>query len=118
MTGLARSTVSPSSSSTTRSTPCVDGCCGPRLTTIVSSDSGHCSGPRTRSRGVSVTGSSSSRSLRLLELDGHPGRRVVLAQRVALPVVGHEQADEVGMAGEANAEEVIHLSLGQFGAGE
>ena len=29
MTGLERVTISPSSSSTSRSTPWVDGCCGP-----------------------------------------------------------------------------------------
>src|SRR5438034_6785224 len=34
--GAAESTVSPSSSSTRRSTPCVLGCCGPMLTVIVS----------------------------------------------------------------------------------
>src|SRR5437667_12785973 len=34
--GAAESTVSPSSSSTRRSTPCVLGCCGPILTVIVS----------------------------------------------------------------------------------
>ena len=42
-------TVSPSSSSTSRSTPCVEGCCGPMLTTIRSS----CSAKSTLSRSVS-----------------------------------------------------------------
>ena len=37
MIGLVRSTVSPSSSSIRRSTPWVDGCCGPMLMIIVSS---------------------------------------------------------------------------------
>src|ERR1051326_5884816 len=36
MVGAAESTVSPSSSSTRRSTPCVLGCCGPMLTVITS----------------------------------------------------------------------------------
>src|SRR6187431_3245793 len=36
MVGDAEITVSPSSSSTRRSTPCVLGCCGPMLTVIVS----------------------------------------------------------------------------------
>src|SRR4029453_233602 len=40
MTGLLRSTVSPSSSSMSRSTPCVDGCCGPMLRIIVWSSEG------------------------------------------------------------------------------
>ena len=35
MTGFVRSTVSPSSSSMRRSTPCVLGCCGPMLMIIV-----------------------------------------------------------------------------------
>src|SRR6266446_4834928 len=33
--GIAFTTVSPSSSNKMRSTPCVDGCCGPMLRTIV-----------------------------------------------------------------------------------
>ena len=37
MTGLVRSTVSPSSSSISRSTPWVEGCCGPMLMIMVSS---------------------------------------------------------------------------------
>src|SRR5688572_29714474 len=36
MVGAADTIVSPSSSSTSRSTPCVLGCCGPMLTVIVS----------------------------------------------------------------------------------
>src|ERR1700687_6237258 len=34
MSGLALTTFSPSSSSTTRRTPCVEGCCGPMLRTM------------------------------------------------------------------------------------
>src|SRR5581483_12290706 len=113
ITGLARRTVSPSSSSITRRTPWVDGCCGPRLMIIVSSDSGHDSGPTTRSRGVIVTGASSSGRLRFLELDRDPGGRVVLAQRMPVPVVGQEQPHEVGVAGEAHAEQVVDLPLRQ-----
>ena len=40
MTGLVRSTVSPSSSSISRSTPWVLGCCGPMLMMVVSASSG------------------------------------------------------------------------------
>src|SRR5919197_2407228 len=36
MCGMHRTTVSPSSSSTSRSTPCVAGCCGPRLMSMCS----------------------------------------------------------------------------------
>ncbi len=37
--------------------------------------------------------------------------RVVLAQGVALPVVGHHDAAQVGMAGKANAEEIEDFAL-------
>ena len=135
MTGLARSTVSPSSSIMMRSTPWVDGCCGPMLMIIVSSTSGHgppvstsscvarlagertqllralvglrleppivlvaLGGRRRRSSTASLARSSWARVA--LERDRHARRRVVLAQRVADPVVGHEDAGEVGVAGE------------------
>ena len=42
---------------------------------------------------------------------------VVLAERVAHPVLGHEDAGEVGVAVEADAEEVEHLALGRLGPG-
>ena len=41
---------------------------------------------------------------------------VVLAQRVAVPVLGHEDAGEVGMAVERDAEQVEHLALHGLGA--
>ena len=42
---------------------------------------------------------------------------VVLAQRVADPVLGHEDAGQVGMAVEADAEHVERLALHRLGAG-
>ena len=45
MVGDTETTVSPSSSSTSRSTPCVLGCCGPMLTVIVSVRTSAISGP-------------------------------------------------------------------------
>ncbi len=42
---------------------------------------------------------------------------VVLAQRVAVPVLGHEDAGEVGVAVEADAEHVEDLPLEGLGAG-
>ena len=52
MTGFARSTVSASSSIMMRSTPWVDGCCGPMLRIIVSSTSGHGPPVNTSSRAL------------------------------------------------------------------
>ena len=127
-----------------RSTPWVDGCCGPMLMIIVSSSSGH--GPpvstSSRSRRLArerpqqlraLVGlrlepalllgagrhvrprviAASSRPRVFLERDRHARGRVVLAQRVADPVVGHEDAREVGVAVERDAEQVVDLALGE-----
>jgi hypothetical protein len=53
-TSRASLTVSPSSSRISRSTPCVEGCCGPMLTTIRSSESGSAP-PTTVSQSPPVT---------------------------------------------------------------
>src|SRR4051794_17190512 len=158
MTGLVRSTVSPSSSSMRRSTPWVDGCWGPMLMIMVSSSETSMSmspastvAPsgrrRTPSSNASSRGSltsrrccsswsvsdvscsrcgslytcvmtgSSPRSRRFLELHGHPPDRVVLAEGVALPVLRHQDAREIRMAGEDDAEHVVGLALEGVGAG-
>ncbi len=80
-------TVSPSSSSSSRSTPCVDGCCGPMF--------------RTMRRGrlrllprLPVTpGTARCRSC----LNPRPRDRIILAQRVSFPIVRHHDAAQVGM---------------------
>ena len=51
-----------------------------------------------------------------LNVTGHARGRVVLAQRVTVPVVGHEDAGEIGMADEVDAEEVVRLALGEVRA--
>src|SRR5581483_1548920 len=154
--GLVRRTVSPCSSSMRRSTPCVDGCCGPMLMIIVSSSPGSvelnsaasvserrstapisrssssallplrgasswrpsyvsaASPPRTSSRSPVVV---SAGILDPLELHGDAADRVVLAQRVAEPVLRHEDAGEIGMAVEADPEHVVRLALHGLGAG-
>src|SRR5258706_11388126 len=108
MIGLAPTMVSPSSSSATRSTPWVEGCCGPMLRVIVSL--------RTE---LDLLGRE------LLELGGglHPVGRVVgegdllvaerrvLAQRPAHPVLGQQDAGEVRVARELDAVEVERLAL-------
>ena len=100
-------TFSPSSFRITRSTPCVDGCCGPMLrTSSVESrnvDSGMCYcaafDPQVLLHPALV----------LLQ------NRVVLAQRVALPLVRHQDAAHVRVAGELDAEHVEHLALQPVG---
>src|SRR5689334_7699953 len=39
------------------------------------------------------------------------GERIILAQRMGGPVRWHEDAAQIGMAGESDAEEVINFSL-------
>ena len=79
MMGLERSTVSPSSSIMMRSTPWVEGCCGPMLMIIVSSSPnstsmspGSSAGPSGRRERVpcSIASSSGSVSVALLQLLG------------------------------------------------
>src|SRR4029453_13472598 len=114
MIGFALSTVSPSSSSTTRSTPCVDGCCGPMLSVMVSVRTElHLLRPELLEVGVR------HRAARRVVREGDlliPERRV-LAQRPALPVLGEQDAREVRMAGEADAVEVVGLALVPVGGG-
>src|SRR3954451_18836986 len=139
MTTRALVTVSPSRSMTSRSTPCVDGCCGPMLTTSRSDWCG--SAPRVASHSPPVTvytrpsvvsrepaygsdvvvmaGPSSPvgaprvrrRDRGALVLDRDAAERVVLALRVTVPVVGHEDPGERRVAVEDDAEHVERLAL-------
>ena len=184
MTGLVRSTVSPSSSSISRSTPWVDGMLrahvddhglvvgpldvdvrrvdghalgepehgahlaaqlagiglrapdqllgalgglGHRPCRLVAGVGGRGSRPRCRGGSSTVSGRASGRPRRprrcrspsrrssrargFLELDRHPADPVVLAERVALPVLGHEDAGHVRVTGEHDAEQVVGLPL-------
>jgi len=43
---------------------------------------------------------------------------VLLAQRVSLPVVGHENPPQIGVAAETDAEHVVHLPLVPGGSGK
>ena len=52
-----------------------------------------------------------------LNVTGTRAERIVLAERVAVPVVGHEDAREIGMTVERDAEQVVGLALGEVGAG-
>ena len=184
MMGLERSTVSPCSSSMSRSTPWVLGCWGPMLMIMVSS-SGTSSSPssvastagaagcaasasdRRSTAPTSIIRSTASVTWRLvsswppsevwlesakgswasdwplgfvvgswvvvmaasvtgiahrtvgapLNCTGMRPDVVVLAQRVAHPVLGHEDAGHVGVTVEDDAEHVEHLALHGLGAG-
>src|SRR6185436_4765736 len=126
MTTSASTTFSPSSRSTTRSTPCVLGCCGPMLITssLVSNIA-----PRT------VPGESSAFPVllnvgllaRLAQLQpifgvfhqqlAGPLERIVLSLGKALPVFGHQDAAAIGVRGEIHPEHVVDLALEPVGGG-
>src|SRR5262245_50301880 len=107
MIGLALSTVSPSSSSTTRSTPCVEGCCGPMFRVMVS----------VRTVFHLFRGQLLEIGIRLLAIgrvvsERHflVTERRVLAQRPADPLLGEQDALQIGMTGEHDAVEVVGLA--------
>src|SRR5215472_10182338 len=109
MSGAAFRIVSPSSSSRRRSTPWVDGCCGPMLSTMV------------RVPVCSFSWSSWSRwtsssewipvSIAIFPLVARARHRVVFPQRIAFPVFGKHDPPQVWMVPEANAEQVERLAL-------
>src|SRR4051794_2983241 len=114
MCGTHRTTVSPSRSSTSRSTPCVDGCCGPMFRVSVSV------APIGYRPSFGAGGSSAARNEMLLNNFLHvvvqdhrplPHDGVVLAERVTIPIVRQLDAAEVGMTLEDDAEEIVDLAL-------
>src|SRR5207253_4514268 len=99
MTHSVPRTFSPSSLRITRSTPWVEGCCGPML--------------RTNSVESKKVWSGIPRSLATLyaHVFLHPSLillndAVVLAERVALPFFGQQYPRHVGMPGELDAEHI------------
>src|SRR6476469_1461840 len=180
MCGMHRTTVSPSSSSTRRSTPCVAGCCGPMLMSMCSPSSSGAvpiaggssvvTGPfsvtvvglrtkrpsastpavpsatstvrvvvamlfprpfaagesaahvfgeileRLRDRqlfhGVASLGGDPNRLTKMLRSTEAATQREILAQRMPFPIrLPHENASQIGMAGERDAEHVVALAL-------
>src|SRR6266516_4548720 len=101
MSGIMRTTVSPSISSSTRSTPWVDGCCGPMFRIMVRS----CPG--------SSTGVGFRWAIFYLAIALHG---VIFAQRVTLPILGHQNAAQIRMPSETNAEHVENFALEVVGA--
>src|SRR5918911_382714 len=99
MTGRQCTTTSPSSTSSTRSTPCVDGCWGPMLTFSSSRASG---------LAVSVTRVHAPRHG---EVDGLRAERLGASKRMAAPFVGQHDASQLGVALKVDTEQVVHLAL-------
>src|SRR5688572_6148496 len=128
MIGSMSITCSPSSVSSSRSTPCVAGWCGPMLI-VKSSDSGSSSVPVTGASMVPRSSVIDSSRLRygLLRGDGVsllPARHLVLVVgeqhrlaadrevaplRMALVVLRHQDAAQVRVAVEDHAEHVVDL---------
>src|SRR5690242_8727859 len=118
MSGSASFMISPSARTTKRSTPWVEGCCGP-LVGVMSSVGGpplacrvtSTSNPdspaiiRSRASGLQQAFPRRRDAVVLLRLDE------VLAQGMSRPVLRHEQATQVRMALEHDAEEIVRLAL-------
>src|SRR4051794_26055278 len=100
MIGRQLTTTSPSSLSSSRSTPCVDGCCGPMLT--VSSSR--------RSSVVAIYPPCHG------EVHGLAAERLGSPQRMPLPGVWQHDPPQVWVALEADAKQVEHLALVPVGA--
>src|SRR5215216_921261 len=125
MTGWASSIISPSRVTTTRSTPWVAGCWGPTFRVM----SWVCSSRSALSRTKMPTPApsaawkaappcpSSVATLLTRFLGARPGLGLpcqqgeLLAQRVALELLGEQQLGQVGMAVEANPEQLGRLPL-------
>src|SRR4030095_1883242 len=108
MSGIASFITAPSARTTQRSTPCVDGCCGP-IERVMSSVT---TPPSAAER---CTSTSNTASLIVLYLEeSFPRRRntvlllrldEVLAERMARPVFRHEDAAQIRVPAEGHAEE-------------
>src|SRR5208282_1991345 len=104
MSGTALTTFSPSSSRSTRSTPWVEGCCGPMLRTIV------LVAPTAVST-VVMESQSAERNLTFAL------RREITPERRTFKALGQEDAAQVRVASELDAKEVENLSLEPIGPG-
>src|ERR1700709_2041935 len=120
MIGLTPRTSSPSSSTTSRSTPCVAGWCGPMLTVLSSSvRSSLRSGVLTRSwLNPPSAVRSAITALVVGEGDGLAADREVAPLRPADVVVGQQDPGQVRMGAEDDPEEVVALALLEVGGGE
>src|SRR4026208_1363142 len=107
MSGVALTTISPSSTSSRRSTPCVDGCCGPIEIVICVS-----SGRSTISNCGGMLATDDTDKLRLLQaVRLVASQRKIFPQRVSLPVVRQQDASQIGMAVEDDAKQIKRLAF-------
>src|SRR5579863_3139616 len=111
MSGIRRTTVSPSISSSTRNTPCVDGCCGPMFRIMVRSWPGSSTGVGVR-WAIFIQRAGTQQSGLAVAL-----HRVIFAQGMAFPILWHQNAPQVRMARETNTEEIENFALKIVGAG-
>src|SRR5579862_3639200 len=108
MSGTADMMVSPSNSKTTRSTPCVEGCCGPMFRVM----------RRTEPSGGWWTVASAASAVMVSVWDSVSRigvlffavavfvavHRIILAQRVAFPIDRHQDTAQIGMITETDSE--------------
>src|SRR5882762_10489723 len=128
MSGVDLTTISPSSTSSSRRTPWVDGCCGPiEIVICVSrgrSTISNCGGMSMVdvliglcSVDFSLCLFASNHRLKFMLLKLFQtvrfitSQRKILSQRMALPVVRQENAAQVRMTVKDHAEQIISLSL-------
>src|SRR5438128_6177320 len=114
MTTSQSTTFSPSSLSTTRSTPCVLGCCGPMLITssLVSNIAPWWTVGELFNLRLLLGLTQFQPVDRIFHQQlARAFERVVLPLRMALPVLGHQNAPPIGMSDEIHAEHVEHLAL-------
>src|ERR1019366_5482598 len=106
MSGWHLTMVSPSNSSSRRSTPCVEGCCGPMF--------------RDRLRGFALMASSATPSgmvgvtvsLTFVPVSNPVARdAVILAQRMPFPIVRQHDAAQIRMVPEPDAEQIERFPL-------
>ena len=115
--GAEPTTRSPERSTTSRSTPCVDGWFGPKLTWRTSLRVHEVD--RNLERGRDRAGCASrcrsfrlgDRHHRLRRTDRLAAERVVLTERMPFPVVFHQDPAEVRVAVEGDAHHVVGLAL-------
>src|SRR6476661_11250390 len=110
MSGTALTTSSPSRRRSRRSTPCVDGCCGPIDSVI--SDSSDWSSTSTVPGSLSITVLISSEKLTSIHaVRLVASQRVILSQRVPVEIRRQQYAAQIGMAIENDAEQIECLTL-------
>src|SRR5574341_124056 len=125
MSGVAFTTISPSSTNSRRSTPCVEGCCGP-IEIVICVSSGrstisNCGGIlavealmkfRVSSFEFRVRFNSKPETLnsKLFQAVRFiASQRKILPQCMSLPVVGQKNAAQIGMTVEDHAEQIVSL---------